>query len=594
MADGAFYGRRVLPKRTSRIVTLLEAEEAVENSDQPENLVILPPSTGDANVDSDVEDGRDDLLDDDHIMEPAGEMELDEYESEDEDYEVHGSDDSEDEGSGEPAAKRTPAGATRWMKRTAFDTILPEMELPSFIDDHPELITASPMDLWRGIYTPALIEKIVDQSLLYAAREKNNDSFGLEAVDLERFLGILLLSGYHTLPTESDYWSTQPDLGVPLVQTAMSRNRFRSIKQYLHFVDNQALQEGNKVAKVAPLYDSLNEQLVKWNIFHPLLSIDESMVPYFGKHSAKMFIKGKPIRFGYKIWCLCGSDGFPYHLQIYTGRQEGRPVSPLGLRVVGDMVDVIRVHSDTRCHELFFDNFFTSYSLLEILAEKNMRAVGTVRDNRTGGANQRLVSTKELKKKARGTFDYRCNGTVFICKWNDNSVVNAASNYATHEPLATVKRRVKNVSNTTVTQPHLIQLYNKGMGGVDLFDRLLGSYRPRISGKKWYWALFVNHLNATVVAAWRLHCKVHEKPMSHIEFRREITVSLLKTDLRPEPRVSGLPVDVRYDGVGHTRESTTQGRCKVCKRNTRCKCSKCGVRLHFDHGANCNELYHTR
>ena len=231
-----------IPKRTSRIVTQLEAEEAVENANAPENLVILPPKALVTQMwiamlrTSVMIYWMMTII----IMEPAGEMELDEYESEDEDYEVDGSDDSEGEGSGEPVAKRTPAGPTRWVKGTAFDTILPEMELNSFIDDRPELITASPMDLWRGIYTPALTEKSADQSLLYAAREKNNDSFGLEAVDPERFLGILLLSGSHTLPTESDYWSTQSDLGVPLVQTAMSRNRFRSIKQYLHFVDNQA------------------------------------------------------------------------------------------------------------------------------------------------------------------------------------------------------------------------------------------------------------------------------------------------------------------------------------------------------------------
>ena len=33
------------------------------------------------------------------------------------------------------------------------------------------------------------------------------------------------------------------------------------------------------------------------------IAIDESMVPYFGNHSAKQFTRGKPIRFGYKCWC---------------------------------------------------------------------------------------------------------------------------------------------------------------------------------------------------------------------------------------------------------------------------------------------------
>ena len=53
------------------------------------------------------------------------------------------------------------------------------------------------------------------------------------------------------------------------------------------------------------------------------MSIDESMVPYFGKHSTKMYIRGiKAIRFGYKLWSLCGNDGFPYQLNIYTGKDS--------------------------------------------------------------------------------------------------------------------------------------------------------------------------------------------------------------------------------------------------------------------------------
>ena len=61
--------------------------------------------------------------------------------------------------------------------------------------------------------------------------------------------------------------------------------------------DNQNLERRNKVAKVACLYKIKNEKLSQWQIFHKKLSIDESMVPYFGKHGAKMYIKGKPIRF---------------------------------------------------------------------------------------------------------------------------------------------------------------------------------------------------------------------------------------------------------------------------------------------------------
>ena len=48
----------------------------------------------------------------------------------------------------------------------------------------------------------------------------------------------------------------------------------------------------------------------QYDVLHNLLSIDESMMPYYGSHSCKMFIKGKPIRFGYMMWCVCESDGY--------------------------------------------------------------------------------------------------------------------------------------------------------------------------------------------------------------------------------------------------------------------------------------------
>ena len=149
-------------------------------------------------------------------------------------------------------------------------------------------------------------------------------------------------------------------------------------------------------------------------VFHELLSVDESMVPYFGKHRAKMYIKGKPIRFGYKIWCLCGNDGFPYHLQIYTGKGEERPTQPLGSRVVNTMVDVVEENSGVTRHKLFFDNFFTSYSLLDGLAERGMRSIGTAREIRTAGAHKVLTASKVLKKQPRGTYDYRTNGRVYF------------------------------------------------------------------------------------------------------------------------------------------------------------------------------------
>ena len=81
----------------------------------------------------------------------------------------------------------------------------------------------------------------------------------------------------------------------------MSRKRFEDIKKYIDFADNNNnLPAGDKLAKIQPLQDRVNASLQQFGVFEKDLTIDEQMVPYFGRHSANTFIRSKPIRFNYK------------------------------------------------------------------------------------------------------------------------------------------------------------------------------------------------------------------------------------------------------------------------------------------------------
>ncbi|KAL3197338.1 hypothetical protein MRX96_044935 [Rhipicephalus microplus] len=82
-----------------------------------------------------------------------------------------------------------------------------------------------------------------------------------------------------------------------------------------------------------------------------------------------------------------------------------------------------------------------------------------------------------------------------------------------------------------------------------------------------------NGLNMAVVAGWLLHCELHKSSdaaMTHIAFRRDVTMSLLqlkqKLTVRPGPRVHLRHENRKTDG--HYIISTTQGRCAECKKNT--------------------------
>ena len=80
-----------------------------------------------------------------------------------------------------------------------------------------------------------MLEKICENVLLYARRDKNNSKFGITIGELLQFLGIILLSGYHIWPSEQDFWSNQPDLDVPIVSEALSSKRFLTNQVYVSF-----------------------------------------------------------------------------------------------------------------------------------------------------------------------------------------------------------------------------------------------------------------------------------------------------------------------------------------------------------------------
>ncbi|VEN56769.1 unnamed protein product [Callosobruchus maculatus] len=70
----------------------------------------------------------------------------------------------------------------------------------------------------------------------------------------------------------------------------------------LHCCDNNNLDPDDRFAKIRPLFEKLNERFMDFAPISQNHSVDEAMVPYYGHHGAKQFIKGKPIRYGYKMW----------------------------------------------------------------------------------------------------------------------------------------------------------------------------------------------------------------------------------------------------------------------------------------------------
>ena len=79
-------------------------------------------------------------------------------------------------------------------------------------------------------------------ALLYAKRDKNCPNSELCKEELLWFFGVILISGYHSLPSEQDYWSNSADSGAKVVSESLSRKHFMQIYSIFHLVDNRELK----------------------------------------------------------------------------------------------------------------------------------------------------------------------------------------------------------------------------------------------------------------------------------------------------------------------------------------------------------------
>lgn len=112
------------------------------------------------------------------------------------------------------------------------------------------------------------------------------------------------------------------------------------------------------------------------------------MIKYYGRHGCKQFLRGKPIRFGYKAWCLTTDFGYLLNFDIYQGKspnsntayedEYGKAATPLMIIMLDDLPE----EKKNLSYSIYFDNLFTGFNLLVDLRERGYGGTGTMRDNR--------------------------------------------------------------------------------------------------------------------------------------------------------------------------------------------------------------------
>ncbi|XP_030767353.1 piggyBac transposable element-derived protein 3-like [Sitophilus oryzae] len=297
--------------------------------------------------------------------------------------------------------------------------------------NYKQYMDLSPVQLFELFLDDEIITFLIEETSRYALF-KNSPDPKVSKNEMKCFLAILIVSGYVVLPGKKSYWESQGDVNNAMVSGAMRRDRFVQIMRFLHCADNSKPNLDDKAWKLRPFIEKLKAKYLQHYQPEKHMSYDESMIKYYGRHPCKQFIRGKPIRFGYKMWALNTTSGYLVNCELYQGKNSlrhevyekdfGKAAAPFV-----SMLDKLKGEKE-RPYELYFDNLFTGLNLLEHLKERGYQGTGTVRENRIP-KNCPMSDKKSLAKKERGTYEgtIEKESGIMVVRWVDNNVVSVAS-----------------------------------------------------------------------------------------------------------------------------------------------------------------------
>jgi len=213
---------------------------------------------------------------------------------------------------GENQDKLEPDHKYEWMNGEYVNNDTPENVLLLSTNIQNEIRDSSLVKLFELFFSLELKEFIVD------ATRENGYSLTIEELDI--FVGIIVTSMFNGRKSRRDYWSTHPLLHCEAIATAMSRNKFFTIKEKIKMSKNNDANPNDRAWRVRKPLEIFRKNVKRFGYFSTALSVDEMMIKFYGRTVLKQYIQNKPDRFGIKIWALCTVNGFLLDCDIYCGK----------------------------------------------------------------------------------------------------------------------------------------------------------------------------------------------------------------------------------------------------------------------------------
>ena len=480
---------------------------------------------------------------------------------------------------------------------------------------------STPIDIFRLLFTDEIFRLIQTETNRYADQQINKEKQkgplkkksvytlwkNVSMKEIKIFFSIIIHMCLVRKPQLRDYWSTTPILQTSYTSSVgMSRDRFLAIFTMLHVNDNNTRiprgQPGHEPThKIKPILDHLTSQFRQLYTPTETLTIDEAICAFRGRVFFRVYIKGKPHKYGMKIYELCeASSGFVCNMEVYDGTHEGVENYNAPFNVVDRLCDPIKHNWYT----VYMDRFFTSPKLFDHLWNSGVKAVGTIMANRKEMPKQHF--SKKIKKGEKLVAQ---RGPLLAIKWCDVRDVFIITTAHDDNTLEMPRSRGAHQK----TKPEAVVQYNKYKIGVDKSDQLLSYYSFQRKSVKWWKKLFFHLFDLAIVNSHILHQKQATQKIRLRQFLEKIADGLVaevgteltqQTQHGPGGRLVGRNhFPFRIPATGTKQKWASQRTCRVCAdkakhetgktahKYTTVYCETCDVGLCL---GQCFQAFHTK